>query len=203
MRNTSPHSSRFLTAPRALRVASLSSGTLVWALLGAAAWVVAPTAHAQVQASDNTTGLTVRVERGGRVTLPIANVARVLPEDVDVVRASFADNRALLEGVSLGTTQIEVLGMDGRVQIVRVEVVQPGTLGALAPVRPATEVVPVAATVEATAPETAAPEIASPPPKLPHPLWLRRWAEPPLSPLHRTRCRCAWRPSKIIRSRLW
>lgn len=151
MRNTSFDSSHFLATPRFLRRV-VAPGSLLLGVLGTgvAIWPVA--ARAQVQTAIPAVGQTVRVERGKSLTLPIANVARVLPEDVDVVRASFADNRAIVEGVSLGVTQIEVLGMDGRVQIVRVEVVEPGTLGNLPAVAPNVPATPIAATVEAPIP---------------------------------------------------
>ena len=88
-------------------------------------------ARAQAGATTDAaaTNLRVRVERGQSITLPISNVARVLPENIDITRPSFNDNRAVIEGVSLGTTSLEVVSMDGRSQTVIVEVVAPGALG--------------------------------------------------------------------------
>ena len=156
MRNTSiSGASRFLTR----QIGTLPSLTLcaafgVIAGLGSA---VHPT-PARAQNGTAAAGLRVRIERGQSATLPIPNVARVLPENIDVARASFNDNRAVLEGVSLGTTSLEVVGIDGRSQTVVVEVVAPGTLGNIAAntpqIAPANDQVPatdtpIAATVQA------------------------------------------------------
>ncbi len=171
MRNTSTSgASRFLT--QHIQSATVSNtafgvkrsgakrlGALSPALLGVTLGAVAVTSGlvaqpipAQAQASAvAANSLRVRIERGQSTTLPIPNVARVLPENIDVARASFSDNRAVLEGVSLGTTSLEVVGMDGRSQTVVVEVVAPGTLGKIDVGTPqiANTATPIAATVQA------------------------------------------------------
>ncbi len=163
MRNTSiSGASRFLTQTiRPIKRFSALSPTVLCATLGVVAGLGSALVNpisAHAQASNAANGLRVRIERGQSATLPIPNVARVLPENIDIARASFSDNRAVLEGVSLGTTSLEVVGLDGRSQTVIIEVVAPGTLGTISANTPQLALAnnkvpntdtPIAATIEA------------------------------------------------------
>ena len=183
MSNTSiSGASRFLTQTiRPTKRFSALSPAILCATMGVVAGLGSVLVNPlPARAQDNAiaaTGLRVRIERGQSATLPIANVARVLPENIDVARASFSDNRAVLEGVSLGTTKLEVVGLDGRSQTVLVEVVAPGTLGtidantpqlALATDDVANTDTPIAATIEA-APGTDALDVPNAAPITPAP----------------------------------
>lgn len=183
MRKTSiSGASRFLTQTiRPIQRFSALSPALFCAALSVGAGVGSALVNPQAaRAQDNAVaanGLRVRIERGQSATLPIPNVARVLPENIDVARASFSDNRAVLEGVSLGTTKLEVVGLDGRSQTVIIEVVAPGTLGTIdantPQIAPATETpatdTPIAATIEADNTATNALDVTDAAPITPAP----------------------------------
>jgi hypothetical protein len=160
--------SRRLAAPAHLSAGRVSVAAIaVWGTVLCS--LPAEPAQAQAQARPAaakprlaqapSSALTVRVERGARVPLPVANVARVVTEDVDVARAAFSNNQAVVEGVSLGSTQMEVQGIDGRVQTVIVEVVEPGSIAASTPA--VTNPSPVG-TIEGARTEAAVPAASAP-----------------------------------------
>lgn len=98
----------------------------------------------------------IKVERGGRVALPMANVTRVITDDVDVARAAFEGSQAFVEGVSSGSSVLEVQTADGRVQKITIEVVAPGSLGTV----PATSQQPeqaIVGTIDLSSPRVPAP----------------------------------------------
>jgi len=64
----------------------------------------------------------VRVQRGGRLTLPMGNVTRIIPADEDVVRGAFDGNQAVVEGISPGTTLVEVHQGPTKRQLISVQV---------------------------------------------------------------------------------
>lgn len=80
-------------------------------------------------AADGT--LVMRVTRGKQVTLPLGGVTRIIPADDDVVRGFFNDGgKAGLEGVTTGTTLVEIYQGEDQRQLVSVQVDEPGTSAA-------------------------------------------------------------------------
>ncbi|MDF2439289.1 MAG: hypothetical protein JWN98_273 [Abditibacteriota bacterium] len=67
---------------------------------------------------------TVRLPRGGRITLPYSGVTQVVADDIDVARASFSAGKAVIEGITVGTTAIEVFTGNVR-QLLSVQVLEP------------------------------------------------------------------------------
>ncbi len=134
---------------------------LLWAALGALPLATLPAQAASVKyfspvlklaanaVERQVAGLPlqIKVERGGRALLPVANVTRVITDDVDVARAAFEGNQAFIEGVSSGSSVLEVQTADGRVQKVTVQVVAPGALGTL-PRTSTLPATPIGGTVE-------------------------------------------------------
>ena len=139
---------------------------LLWAALSALAAQAAPSGVFSTVlklASDAAerqavgTALKLKVERGRRVALPLANVTRVVIDDVDVARAAFEGSQAFVEGVSSGSSVLEVQTADGRVQKILVEVVAPGSLST-PPARSSAPSEIIGGTPELSAgPSTAAP----------------------------------------------
>ncbi len=162
-----------------LRAARLRAGAtpLVWAALSALPLASLPAQAATgkhfspvlklaagiVERQVPSQPLQIKVERGGRTALPLANVTRVITDDVDVARAAFEGNQAFVEGVSSGSSVLEVQTADGRVQKITVQVVAPGSLGKLpaTPSRPAT---PIGGTAELSSKPIPAPTTSIPVP---------------------------------------
>src|SRR5690606_30415770 len=44
----------------------------------------------------------LRVTRGGQITLPLNNVTKILPDDEEIARGRFIGGRAVIEGVTTG-----------------------------------------------------------------------------------------------------
>lgn len=80
---------------------------------------VAPT-----HAATNNAGIpsVVRIPRGGRITLPLDDVTRVVPDDDDIARGSFVNGKAVLEGVTNGDTQVEVYQKNNQRRLLTVRV---------------------------------------------------------------------------------
>lgn len=88
-----------------------------------------PAAAVLTTAADGT--LVMRVTRGKQVTLPLGGVTRIIPADDDVVRGFFNDGgKAGLEGVTTGTTLVEIYQGEDKRQLVSVQVDEPGTSAA-------------------------------------------------------------------------
>lgn len=64
----------------------------------------------------------VRVPRGGQVTLPLEGVTRVLPQDDDVARGSFLNGKAVIEGLTVGETEVEIYQKNNKRQTLIVQV---------------------------------------------------------------------------------
>jgi uncharacterized repeat protein (TIGR01451 family) len=87
---------------------------------------------------------TLRVPLGKQVFLPLPDVKRIVPDDHEVARGYFRNGRAGLEGITAGTTFVQVFNSDNKRTIfaVRVEpglnaaaeaVLEPGTSNATSP----------------------------------------------------------------------
>ncbi|RYG70655.1 hypothetical protein EON80_07290, partial [bacterium] len=63
---------------------------------------------------------TVKIGIGERVTLPYANVTRIITDDDEVARAFFQSGNAILEGASSGTTTVEVYQANGTPKVLTV-----------------------------------------------------------------------------------
>jgi hypothetical protein len=50
----------------------------------------------------------LRVTRGGQITLPLPGVTKILPDDEEVARGRFVDGKAIIEGVTTGVTTVRV-----------------------------------------------------------------------------------------------
>jgi hypothetical protein len=96
-----------------------------------------PAAHAQqtgtrLVATPNDRPEVIRVTRGGRLTLPMKGVTRIIPADEDVVRGIFDSGWAQVEGVSPGTTLVEVHQGSDKRHLISVQVDDPATISRLA-----------------------------------------------------------------------
>jgi hypothetical protein len=64
------------------------------------------------QAADNQVVVpmieSLRVTRGGQITLPLSNVTKIRPDNEEIVRGRFVDGKAVIEGVTTGVTTVEV-----------------------------------------------------------------------------------------------
>ncbi len=98
-----------------------------------------------------TNGEPVKIAVGERVTLPYANVSRIITDDDDIARAFFQSNQAVLEGSAPGTTTVEIYQTSGTPTVLTVEVGARATMP-LAPVRPNPKPVPLAPPVAPTEP---------------------------------------------------
>jgi hypothetical protein len=141
--------------------AQVGANSRVWSAAAGQVW---NRAAGQVTARSSAP-IQVKVERGGRVVLPILNVVRVITDDVDVARAMFEGNQALIEGVTTGSANLRVESADGSVHELVAEVVAPGSLGKL-PATPLLPSTPIGGTVELkpntgrTAPPAVRPGVA-------------------------------------------
>ncbi|MBV9866299.1 MAG: S-layer homology domain-containing protein [Abitibacteriaceae bacterium] len=79
---------------------------------------------APAHAGANNAGIpsVVRIPRGGRITLPLEDVTRVVPDDDDIARGSFVNGKAVLEGVTNGDTQVEVYQKNNQRRLLTVRV---------------------------------------------------------------------------------
>jgi hypothetical protein len=96
-----------------------------------------PAAHAQqsgtrLVATPTDAPEVVRVTRGGRLTLPMSGVTRIIPADEDVVRGIFDGGSAQVEGISPGTTLVEVHQGQGKRQLISVQVEDTASIPRLA-----------------------------------------------------------------------
>lgn len=96
-----------------------------------------PAAHAQqsgtrLVATPGDAPEVVRVTRGGRLTLPMSGVTRIIPADEDVVRGIFDGGSAQVEGISPGTTLVEVHQGQGKRQLISVQVEDTASIPRLA-----------------------------------------------------------------------
>lgn len=89
-------------------------------LLSVAPLVAASVAHS----AANNAGIpaVVRIPRGGRVVLPLDGVTRMVPDDDDITRGSFANGKAILEGITVGDTQVEIYQKNNQRHLVTVQV---------------------------------------------------------------------------------
>ncbi|HEX8551236.1 MAG TPA: S-layer homology domain-containing protein [Abditibacteriaceae bacterium] len=88
-----------------------------------AAQLTLPAPAPQPMATTMANGVTrVRVPRGGRWTIPLAGVTRIVPADDDVARGSFAGTGPAIEGVTNGETLVEVYQGANRRQIYAISV---------------------------------------------------------------------------------
>jgi uncharacterized repeat protein (TIGR01451 family) len=115
-------------------------------------------APAPAGATVNRSIPTIRVARGGRWTIPLQGVTRIVVADDDVARGSFAGNSPSIEGVTNGETLVEVYQGVNRRQVYALSVVdsltpvgEPLNIGATIGSAPA-----VGTTVEAVSPVTGA-----------------------------------------------
>jgi hypothetical protein len=112
----------------------------MWAVLGVATLGSLP-AHAQTTRAGMAVKMavkpatvkasataTVRIPRGEQFTLPYNNVTRVLSEDIEVARARYDNGRATLEGVTIGTTTVELYNGSVQTELLEVQVVEPSQL---------------------------------------------------------------------------
>jgi hypothetical protein len=96
-----------------------------------------PAAHAQqsgtrLVATPGDAPEVVRVTRGGRLTLPMSGITRIIPADEDVVRGIFDGGKAQVEGISPGTTLVEVHQGQGKRQLISVQVEDTASIPRLA-----------------------------------------------------------------------
>lgn len=110
--------------------------------IGAAALIGTGVLTAEQSQADTTTVatpakagslVTVRVPRGGKVTLPWEGVTRVIAANDDVARGGFNNGKAEIEGVTTGTTRIEIF-QGFQSQILEVQVHEKDAINPAAPV---------------------------------------------------------------------
>ncbi len=107
----------------------------------------------------STTNDTVKLGLSERVTLPFSNVSRIIVEDDQIASASFLNGAAILQGLSAGSTIVEVYQTDGTPKVLTVNVeatafvppsntpaVTPTTPPAIVPVEPITQPDPIIST---------------------------------------------------------
>jgi len=100
----------------------------------------------------STTDDTVKLGLSERVTLPFSNVSRIIVEDDQIASASFLNGAAILQGLSAGSTIVEVYQTDGTPKVLTVNVeatafVPPSTTPTVIPTSPPA-IVPVLPPVE-------------------------------------------------------
>jgi len=112
---------------------------------------------------------TLRVSRGEKIALPVQGVTRVIAEDDDIARGVYINGKAAIEGVTTGTTQVEVhLGAVER-RLFAVQVEEPGKAIAPPPSALATTPAPTAPTIAAAPVKLAVPAAVTPAPAQPAP----------------------------------
>lgn len=73
--------------------------------------------------SDGT--LSLRMPRGARFPLPMEGVTRIIPANDDVARGVFDGDRAVVEGVTTGSTLVEVYQGENKRQLLSVQIDEP------------------------------------------------------------------------------
>lgn len=133
------------------------AGALLVPSLGA--WAQTPLPRLAAVA-NNGIGLTT----GERVALPYSAVSRIIVEDDQIARAFFQNGNAIIEGVSQGTTTVEVYQSDGTPKLLSVQVAAataattPDQSSPLAPIPPRLAASPVPSFVPAPVPLFNLPE---------------------------------------------
>ncbi len=96
----------------------LVAGALLVPGLGGRAW--AQNKRPRMVAASNSN---IRVETSERVILPYKSVSRIIVEDPEIARAFFQqDGTALIEGLSRGTTTVEIYQSDGTPKLLSIQV---------------------------------------------------------------------------------
>jgi uncharacterized repeat protein (TIGR01451 family) len=79
-----------------------------------------PTANRNIRVAAATP--VVPLKRGEKWTVPLSGVTRVVPADDDVARGSFVDGKAVVEGVTTGSTLVEVYQGNNQRQLYTIQV---------------------------------------------------------------------------------
>jgi len=103
------HTSAFLRRSHPARTSAL----LLAGILAAGGYGLLPggfaPASVYAQGAANEAALQIlRVERGGRIAVPLKGVTRVVPVDEDIARGRYDNGQVLIEGITTGITIIEV-----------------------------------------------------------------------------------------------
>ena len=149
------------------------AGALLVPVFSGRAWAQTKKPRMVAVSSNN-----IRVETSERVVLPYSAVSRIIVEDPEIARAFFQPNgTALVEGLSRGTTTIEVYQSDGTPKLLSIQVgdALPGQKPdfpavpsapiipvAPTPIAPALPVLPAPPRVAQTTPASAFPITPSP-----------------------------------------